>query len=101
MKKYFLFLVIILAAAGASAQNPLPRLPGTPRPMEESEKGDRLDSILNLMHRKTSHTRPYSAVITKDAVAHPGIFTVYAVRDSFFVGEGQLLEVGAVALWAA
>ena len=82
MKKLFLFLFILLTAGALRAQLPFPQ-PGQP-PKDQAKGGDRLDSLLSLLNRKKYKTRPYESVITKDAVAYSGLFSVYAVRDSFF-----------------
>lgn len=52
MKKYIIFITLLIASGVAQGQRP--------------------------------KIRPYNSVITKDAVAHSGLFTVYAVRDSIF-----------------
>ena len=76
MKEYFVFFIFLLTAGGASAQFPFG---------SKSDKDDRLDSLLNLLKSKRSKIRPYEKVVTPDAVSHLGLFTIHAVRDSFFI----------------
>ncbi|HXO76435.1 MAG TPA: zinc-dependent metalloprotease, partial [Puia sp.] len=52
---------------------------------KEEPKGDRIDSLLMLLKGKKSRIRPYEKVITADAKAFRGPFTIYSVRDSFFI----------------
>lgn len=82
MKRYIVFLFLVFAAVTAYAQ-----IPGLPIPSSapQQKDGDRLDSLLALLHKRTSKIRPFEKVITPDAVAHAGLFTLYEVRDSFFV----------------
>jgi hypothetical protein len=83
MKKSFLILFLLFASYMLRAQLPFP-LPGE-APKDQKKDGDRLDSLLSLLGKKKYKTRPYESVVTKDAVAYRGLFTVYAVRDSFFL----------------
>ena len=83
MKKSFLILSLLFATYMLRAQLPFP-LPGE-APKEQKKDADRLDSLLSLLNKKKFKTRSYESVITKDAVAYPGLFSVYAVRDSFFL----------------
>ncbi len=83
MKRSLVILILLFVSCALRAQLPIP-LPGSPAPKEQSKGSDRLDSLLSLLNRKKYKTRPYESVITKDAVAYPGLFSVYAVRDSFF-----------------
>jgi len=80
MKKYLSFLFFVFAAGAGYAQ-----IPGWPAPAAQPKEGDRLDSLLQLLHKRTSKIRPFESVITRDAVAHTGLFTIYEVRDSFFI----------------
>ena len=83
MKKSFLILFLLIVSYTLRAQLPIP-FPGGEAKKEQSDK-DRLDSLLSLLNKKKYRTRPYESVITKDAVAYTGLFSVYAVRDSFFL----------------
>ncbi|TDW96269.1 zinc-dependent metalloprotease [Dinghuibacter silviterrae] len=83
MKKLMLIFFVLFASHALWAQLPFP-LPGGDTKKEESSK-DRLDSLLSLLNKKKYKTRPYESVITRDAVAYNGLFSVYAVRDSFFI----------------
>ena len=83
MKKLFSILFLLSITYGLRAQLPFP-LPGQ-APKEEKKDGDRLDSLLSLLRKKKYKTRAYETVITSDAVAYRGLFSVYAVRDSFFI----------------
>src|ERR1700742_1149518 len=76
MKKYFLFFILVFAAAGVSAQFPFGE--------KKVEKDDRLDSLLTMLRGKKSKIRGYDKVITPDAVTHRGLFAVHEVRDSIF-----------------
>src|ERR1700754_1980428 len=78
MKKYIIFFLLVILAGGGSAQ----RLPFGDK---EEPKGDRIDSLLTLLRGKKSKIRPYEKVITADAKAFRGPFTIYSVRDSFFI----------------
>ena len=82
MKKSFLIFLLLLAVCSLRAQFPLP---GSGQKEKPKETTDRLDSLLSMLNKKKYKTRAYESVITKDAVAYPGLFTVYAVRDSFFL----------------
>ena len=84
MKKSFLILLLLFAAGMLRAQFPFP-LPGGEAPKDQKKDSDRLDSLLSLLGKKKYKTRPYESIITKDAVAYTGLFSVYAVRDSFFL----------------
>ncbi|HEY4289866.1 MAG TPA: zinc-dependent metalloprotease [Puia sp.] len=78
MKKYLIFLVLILVAGGISAQLPWEK--------KDEKKDDRLDSLLSMLKQtRKSKIRPYEKVITADAVSHKGLFTIHEVRDSFFI----------------
>ena len=81
MKRSLLFLLLFILAGSAYAQIPLPGFPATEKPKD----GDRLDSLLSLLNRRASKVRPYESVISRDAVAHAGLFTIYEARDSFFL----------------
>ena len=83
MKKSFLILFLLIASYAVRAQLPFP-LPGEEK-KEEKKAGDRLDSLLSMLGKKKYKTRPYESVVTKDAVVYRGLFSVYAVRDSFFL----------------
>ncbi len=80
MKKIFFFFFLVISGSMARAQYPLPN----PGKTDSAKPGkDRLDSLLSLLGKKQTKTRPYESVI-KGAVAHKGLFTVYEVRDSVF-----------------
>jgi hypothetical protein len=81
MKKLLFFLLLAAMAGGVNAQLPFPFPKQAPA---KTDEGDRLDSLLNLLHKKRSRVRSYESVVTRDAIAYPGIFTVHKVRDSFF-----------------
>jgi hypothetical protein len=83
MKKSFLILFLLFATGMLRAQLPFP-LPGQEQ-KEEKKDSDRLDSLLSLLGKKKYKTRPYESIVTKDAVKYAGPFSVYAVRDSFFL----------------
>src|SRR6201991_3171258 len=78
MKKYIIFFLLVILAGGGSAQ----RLPFGDK---EERKGDRIDALLSLLKGKKSKIRPYEKVITADAKVFRGPFTIYSVRDSFFI----------------
>ena len=51
----------------------------------DQKPGDRLDSLLSMLGKHNKYkTRSYDNVITADAVAYKGLFSIYEVRDSFF-----------------
>ena len=81
MKRSLLFLFLFVLAGAAHAQIPLPGYP----PAEKPKVGDRLDSLLSLLNRRVSKVRSYESVISRDAVPHAGLFTIYEARDSFFL----------------
>ena len=83
MKKSFLILVLLLGACVVRAQFPFP-LPKDKKEEPAQKPADRLDSLLSLMKKGKYKTRPYDNVITADAVVYSGLFSIYAVRDSFF-----------------
>lgn len=81
MKKYILLLLLLVSTGVAMAQDPLSQIFKPKAP-----EGDRLDSLLALLNAKKGvKIRPYTAVITKEAITHHGPFTVHEVRDSFFI----------------
>src|ERR1700761_5014389 len=82
MNKLLASFLLLLISFGVHAQLPLP-LPG--KPAQQAPKEDRLDSLLSLIRRNASRTRSYSSVITAEAGAHRGSFTLYEVRDSLFM----------------
>jgi len=86
MKKYVFFLILIISAVGTRAQLPLPFPFPRQQEVKKSDGTDRLDSLLALLkNKKMSKIRPYSSVVTSDAVTHAGLFTIYEVRDSLFM----------------
>ena len=86
MKKSFLIFFLLFASRTLWAQLPFPfPLPGGDSAKKGQSDKDRLDSLLSLLNKKKYKIRSYESVITKDAVAYTGLFSVYAARDSFFL----------------
>jgi len=83
MKKLFLILFLLTASYTLRAQLPIP-LPGQDT-KKQQQQADKIDSLQALLNKKKNKIRPFKSVITKNAEAHIGLFSVYMVRDSVFL----------------
>ncbi|HXO76960.1 MAG TPA: DUF5117 domain-containing protein, partial [Puia sp.] len=77
MKKFLFFLLLFGLSAVVKAQDDFP---------EKESTAAKLDSLLKLLDaQEVVKIRPYDSVITRDAVAFRGLFTVYKVDDHYYL----------------
>src|ERR1700744_6574665 len=78
MKKYLFFIFFSTWVMGVSAQER--------RSGDDGGAVERLDSLVKVLNRPVqSKIKPFDSVITRDAVAFRGLFTVYKQNDSFYI----------------